>query len=221
MTDTLRRAESVPKAAKTAAPWTKLAIETGPLLLFFFANWWPKLFEPFVAPFLSRALLEGKSGGLFTATAVLMVAVVVALVVSYLRTRRIPTMPMVTAVFVLVFGALTFHFQDDRFIKMKPTFLYTCFGLALFGGLAFGKPLLSIALDNAMSLTERGWRLLTVRWAVFFLALAVLNEIVWRTQSNEVWATFKFPGTAVLIFLFTFTQVPLIMKHEDKSDSSD
>src|SRR5260370_40724304 len=99
-----------------------------------------------------------------------------------MRTGRLPIMPMVTAVLVLVFGALTFYFQDERFIKMKPTFLYTCFGLALFGGLAFGKPLLSIVLDNAMSLTERGWRLLTVRWAVFFFVLAVLNEIVWRTQ---------------------------------------
>src|SRR5438128_1687016 len=119
MTDTLRRAGN----AKPAAPWAKLAIEMGPLLLFFFANWWPKPFEPFVALFLPRALLEGKSAGLFTATAVLMPAVVVALVVSYMRTRRIPVMPMVTAVLVLVFGGLTFYFQDERFIKMKPTFL--------------------------------------------------------------------------------------------------
>ncbi len=195
-------------------PWLKFLLEMGPLLLFFFANSKPKLFEPLVRPVLPETILNGPSAGLFTATVVLMVAVVAALIVSFITTKRLPIMPMVTAVLVLVFGALTLYLQDDRFIKMKPTVLYLAFGAALFGGLLFNKPLLPIVLDNAMSLTERGWRLLTIRWASFFFLLAILNEIVWRTQSNDVWVAFKFPGTVVLIFLFTFAQVPLIMRHE-------
>ncbi len=195
-------------------PWVKFLLEMGPLLLFFFANSKPKLFEPLVAPFLPETILNGPSAGLFTATVVLMVAVVAALIASFVTTKRLPIMPLVTAVLVLVFGALTLYLQDDRFIKMKPTVLYLAFSRALSGGLLFNKPLLPIVLDNAMSLTERGWRLLTIRWAVFFFVLAILNEIVWRTQSNDVWVAFKFPGTVILIFLFTFAQVPLIMKHE-------
>ncbi len=202
-------------------PWVKFLLEMGPLLLFFFANSRPKLFEPLVHPFLPEAILSGSSAGLFTATVVLMVAVVAALIASFVLTKRLPIMPLVTAILVLVFGALTLYLQDDRFIKMKPTVLYLAFGLALSGGLALGKPLLPIVLDNAMSLTERGWRLLTIRWAGFFFLLALLNEIVWRTQSNDVWVAFKFPGTVILIFLFTFAQVPLIMKHELTEDAAE
>ena len=130
-------------------------------------------------------------------------------------------MPLVTAILVVVFGGLTFYFQDPSFIKMKPTILYSCFGLALLGGMLFDRPLLPIVLDNAMTLTETGWRLLTVRWGVFFLVLAVLNEVIWRTQSNDHWVLFKFPGTVILIFLFTFSQVPLIMKHEIRGDAAE
>jgi intracellular septation protein len=183
-------------------PWIKFLLEMGPLLLFFFANARPKIFEPMVRYVLPETILSGSSAGLFTATVVLMAAVVAALIASFIMTKRLPVMPLVTAILVLVFGALTLYLQDDRFIKMKPTVLYLAFGSALF------------VLDNAMALTERGWRLLTVRWASFFFVLAVLNEIVWRTQSNDVWVTFKFPGTVILIFLFTFAQIPLIMKHE-------
>ncbi len=125
-------------------------------------------------------------------------------------------MPLVTAILVVIFGALTLYFQDPRFIKMKPTFLYAIFGLALLGGLYLKKPILEIVLDNAMPLTEEGWRILTLRWGVFFLGLAILNEIIWRTQSNNVWVAFKFPGVVIIIFLFTIAQVPLMMKHELK-----
>jgi intracellular septation protein len=195
-------------------PWIKFLLEMGPLLLFFFANSRPKLFEPLAAMVLPQSILEGKSAGLFTATIVLMVAVVAALIASYVITRRLPVMPLVTAVLVLIFGALTLYLQDDRFIKMKPTVLYLIFGLALLGGLVFNKPLLPIVLDNAINLTERGWRLLTIRWGGFFLLLAALNEVIWRTQSTDFWVAFKFPGTVILIFLFTFSQIPLIMRHE-------
>ncbi len=208
---------SADKKATKLAPWLKFVLEIGPLILFFFANSRPKLFEPFVAHLLPAQLQSGENAGLFTATAVLMPAVVVALIVSYVLTRRLPVMPLVTAILVVVFGALTLYLQDPSFIKMKPTILYLAFGLALFGGLLFNKPLLPIVFDNAMSLTERGWRLLTWRWAFFFVALAVLNEIVWRTQSNDTWVAFKFPGTVIIIFIFTIAQVPLMMRHEDKS----
>jgi intracellular septation protein len=206
---------------KSLSPGLKFGLDMGPLLLFFFANARPKLFEPLIGPLLPQAVLEGPSVGLFVATGVLMIAVVAALAFSYGVTRRLPIMPLVTAVLVLIFGALTFYFQDDRFIKMKPTVLYTCFGLALAGGLFFDKPLLPIVLDNAMRLTDRGWRVLTLRWAIFFLTLAVLNEIVWRTQSNDVWVAFKFPGTVVIIFLFTMSQIPLILRHEVKETPAD
>ncbi len=135
--------ETLP-ARRKQNPWIKFLLEMGPLLLFFFANARPKLFEPLVKPILPESILAGPSAGLFTATIVLMVAVVAALIASFLTTKRLPIMPLVTAILVLVFGALTLYLQDDRFIKMKPTVLYLAFGLALFGGLLFGKPLLPI-----------------------------------------------------------------------------
>jgi len=210
---------AAPARAK-ANPWIKFVLEMGPLLLFFFANARPKLFEPLVRPLLPETILNGTSAGLFTATIVLMVAVVAALIASFVLTKRLPIMPVVTAILVLVFGTLTLYLQDERFIKMKPTVLYLAFGLALSGGLLFGKPLLPIILDNAMNLTERGWKLLTIRWAAFFLGLAVLNTLVAWQASTDVWVAFKFPGTVILIFLFTFAQVPLIMRYELKEDAA-
>jgi intracellular septation protein len=209
---------------KNANPWLKPVLEIGPLLLFFFANARPKLFEPLVSLVLPAPLLAGENAGLFTATAVLMPAVVAALIVSYIMTKRLPVMPLVTAILVVIFGALTLYLQDPTFIKMKPTILYIAFGGALFGGLIFNKPLMPILFDNALSLSERGWKILTIRWATFFFVLAVLNEIVWRTNQamspdhpNDIWVAFKFPGTLILIFIFTLSQVPLMMKHEEKA----
>jgi intracellular septation protein len=216
MTET---AEHAATAEKPPAPWLKLTLELGPLILFFFANARPKLFAPYASLVLPPHLLIGENAGLFTATVVLIPAVIIALVVSYLRTKRLPVMPLVTAVLVIIFGALTIYFQDPRFIKMKPTILYLAFGIALIGGLIFKKPILEIILDNAMPLTERGWRILTLRWGIFFFALAILNEIVWRTQSTNVWVAFKFPGTVIIIFLFTLSQVPLMVRHELKEES--
>lgn len=207
-------------ALEKTPPWLKLTLELGPLVLFFFANSRPKLFAPYAALVLPPHLLVGENAGLFTATAVLIPVVIIALIFSYLRTKRLPIMPLVTAVLVVIFGALTLYFQDPRFIKMKPTILYVAFGTALLGGLVFNKPILQIVLDNAMPLTERGWRILTLRWGIFFFALAILNEVVWRTQSTNVWVAFKFPGTVIIIFLFTMTQVPLMLRHELKEESA-
>jgi len=199
---------------KTHNPWLKLTLEIGPLALFLFANARPGLFRPFVSPVLPRQLLDGESAGLFTATLVLMAAVVIALTASFALTRRVPAVPLMTAALVVVFGALTLYLHDASFIKMKPTILYICFSAALFGGLAFDRPVLPILFDHAMVLTERGWRLLTLRWAYFFLVLALLNELVWRTQSTGVWVAFKFPGLFILVFLFTLAQLPFIMRNK-------
>jgi len=222
MSETLNR---VPAAAashgKGSIPWLKLGVEMGPLILFFFANARPKLFEPIVAPFLPQALLTGANAGLFTATFVLMAAVAVSLVVSLVKTRKLPAMPLMTAVLALLFGALTLYLQDTTFIKMKPTVLYVGFGLALFGGLAMNKLLLPIIFDNAFSMTERGWRMLTLRWGGFFFLLALLNEIVWRTQSNDVWVSFKFPGIFILLFVFSIAQAPLILRHKLEVDAAE
>ena len=109
-----------------------------------------------------------------------------ALAIGYALTRHLPVMPLVTAVIVVVFGGLTLALQDETFIKLKPTIIYVLFGGALLGGLAFRKPLLGMVFDSVFHLTDEGWRKLTLRWALFFFALAVLNEIVWRTQSTDL-----------------------------------
>jgi intracellular septation protein len=173
-------------------PILKLALDLGPLLLFFFAN--------------SRY-------GIFTATATFMVAVLAALIVSYVLTRHFPIMTIVTAIVVVVFGGLTLILNDATFIKVKPTIIYALFGAVLIGGLFFNKPLLGVVFDSLFNLTEEGWRKLTLRWAIFFFALAVLNEIVWRNTSTDVWVDFKVFGVMPLTFLFGALQVPLLKKY--------
>jgi intracellular septation protein len=173
-------------------PAIRLALDLGPLVLFFIAN--------------SRF-------GIFAATGTFMVAVVVALAIGYALTRHLPVMPMVTAIIVLVFGTLTLVLHDELFIKVKPTIIYLLFGGILLGGLAFGKPLLGVVFDSVFHLTEEGWRKLTMRWALFFLALAVLNEIVWRTQTTDTWVSFKVFGVVPLTFLFGALQYPLLTKY--------
>lgn len=182
-------------AGRKVDPTLKLVLELGPLACFFVASY---------------------RYGLHAATGVLMVGVVVALAASYALTRRLPVMPVVTAVAVLFFGALTFYFDNPVFIKVKPTVINCIFGAALLGGLAFGKPLLPVVLDSALHLDEEGWRKLTFRWGLFFFVLAALNELVWRTQSDVFWTGFKVFGTMPLTVVFALTQVPLIMRHELK-----
>jgi intracellular septation protein len=200
-------------AKKQLNPFLKLALDMGPLLLFFFANSRPQLFLPFIAPLLPDAIANGDRAGIFVATAVFMIAILVALIVSYVLTRHLPMMAIVTAIVVVVFGGLTLFLQDDTFIKMKPTIIYVLFGGILLGGLAFNKPLLAAVFDSVFDLTEEGWRKLTLRWAVFFLALAVLNEIVWRTQTTDFWVSFKVFGVVPLTFIFAALQFPLLQKY--------
>jgi intracellular septation protein len=197
---------------KQLNPLLKLVLEMGPLVLFFFANARPALFMPFVGPLLPEAAI-GEKAGIFVATAVFMAAILASLAVSYALTRHLPVMAMVTAVIVVVFGGLTLALHDDTFIKMKPTIIYVLFGGLLLGGLAFNKPLLAIVFDSVFDLNDEGWRKLTLRWAVFFLALAVLNEIVWRTQTTDFWVSFKVFGVVPLTFVFAALQYPLLQKY--------
>jgi len=194
-------------------PLLKIALDLGPLLLFFYANSKPALFEPWIAPLIPQAVMNGESAGIFVATAVFMVAIVVALAISYALTRHLPMMPLVSAAIVIVFGGLTLFLQNETFIKLKPTIIYLLFAGTLFGGLIFRKPLLAMVFDAVFHLTDEDWRRLTMRWALFFLALAVLNEIVWRTQSTDTWVTFKVFGVMPLTFVFAALQYPLLTKH--------
>jgi intracellular septation protein len=184
---------------KALNPMLKFALELGPLALFF--------------------IVYGRLG-IFAATGILMASVLVTLGVSYAMLRRIPIMPLVTAVIVVIFGSLTLIFHDETLIKIKPTALYILFGAALFVGLWLKKPLLKILFDGAIQVTEEGWRKLTWRWAFFFLALAILNEIVWRTQTTDLWVKFKTFGFLPLTLLFAVSQAPLIMKYEAKDEGA-
>jgi intracellular septation protein len=177
---------------KQLNPILKLVLDIGPLVLFFAAN---------------------SKFGIFAATGAFMVAVLIALAVSYVLTRHIAIMPVVTAVIVLVFGGMTLFLHDDLFIKLKPTIIYVLFGGTLLAGLALDKPFLSILFDQMFHLTDEGWRKLTWRWALFFLALAIANEIVWRNASTDFWVSFKLFGVVPLTFLFGALQMPLINKY--------
>jgi intracellular septation protein len=194
-------------------PVLKLVLDLGPLLLFFLANSRPALFLPLVSPILPADIAPDERVGIFVATAVFMVSVVLALAVSYALTRHLPAMPLITAIIVLVFGSLTILLHDEHFIKLKPTVIYVLFGAVLLSGLALGKPLLGMVFDSVFQLTEEGWRKLTLRWALFFFALAVLNEIVWRSQSTDVWVSFKVFGVVPLTFVFAALQYPLLTKY--------
>lgn len=187
-------------ARKQINPFLKLVLEIGPLVVFFIAN--------------GRA-------GIFVATAVFMAAVLSSLVISWALTRHLPIMPIITAVVVLIFGGLTLLLQDEHFIKLKPTIVNILFAATLFAGLAMNKPLLKIVLDTVFDLTDEGWRKLTLRWAFFFLFLAVLNEVVWRGFSTDTWVSFKVFGVMPLTFVFALAQMPLLQRYAvQPSDAS-
>ncbi|CDO47689.1 septation protein A [Bartonella henselae] len=202
------------------SPTLKFFLEMGPLVIFFLANYkgeWLinniEIFKRFNKP-------------LFPATAIFMMAIIVALVLSWILARKIPIMPLISGIFVLVFGSLTLWLHNDTFIKMKPTIINSLFALVLFGGLFFKKPLLRYIFDSTFKLDDLGWKKLTYRWAFFFIFLAVLNEVIWRNFSDNFWTNFKVFAIMPITVFFMLTQMPLIMKHskdlfkeEDKTNS--
>ncbi len=183
------------QAPAAAGPrWLRPVVDYGPLVVFFIA-------------YVARDL--------FAATAALMAATAVALALSLVLARKVPTLPLITAAIVGVFGGLTLYLNDPAFIKMKPTIVQALFAAVLLGGLLFGKPLLRPVLGMAMPwpLSERGWNRLTLRWGLFFAGMAVLNEAVWRTQPTDVWVSFKVFGIMVLTVGFALAQAPLMTRH--------
>ena len=207
MTDE-KRAETAPAPSSKAEPtWAelkpqmiKLALELGPLVVFFVVN--------------SRA-------DIFVGTAWFMGAMVVALLLSWLLLKRIAVMPLVTGAVVLVFGGLTLWLHDDTFIKMKPTVINSLFGVVLLGGLLFGQSLLKYVFGDVYKLKPQGWTILTLRWGVFFLVLAVLNEVVWRgtasylpaKEATDAWVAFKVWATMPLTVVFAAFQLPILTKY--------
>jgi len=175
----------------------KLFVEVGPLVVFFVMN--------------ARA-------GIFWGTGGFMVATLISLVASRILFGRVPVMPLVTGLFVLVFGGLTIWLQDDHFIKIKPTIVNALFAAALFAGLLAGHSLLKIVFGEVFRLTDQGWRKLTIRWACFFTLLALLNEVVWRSFSTDVWVSFKVFGIMPLTMIFAIAQMGLLKQYEPRSD---
>ena len=171
----------------------KLLIDIGPLAVFFI--------------FYTRS-------GLQASILPFMIATVIAVLFSYILEKKIPVMPTVGAIIVLAFGGLTIYFDNEVFFKMKPTIINILFAAILYGGNVVKKPLLKYLLGAALKLEEEGWKILTQRWIGFFIALAILNEIVWRTQSTDMWVNFKVFGILPITFIFTMTQFPLIKKYQ-------
>jgi len=176
------------------SPLIKLALDLGPLIVFFVAF---------------RFL------GIYGATAAFMVAILVTLALGYMREKKLSPMPLFTAVLVFVFGGLTLYLKNDTFIKMKPTVLYAFIGMLLLGGLVFNRLFIKYAFGQAFDLSEEGWRKLTWRWALFALVLALLNEIIWRNFSTSIWVDFKVWAIMPLIFLFALAQTPIVLKHDN------
>lgn len=189
-------------------PLVKLGLEFGPLAIFFLAN-----------SYGERLLGIAHDRRIFIATGIFIVASLVSLALSKILLDHLPRMAIVNAVVVTVFGGLTLALNDSLFIKIKPTIVNTLFGLILLGGLVMGRLFLPMVLDSVMRLTEEGWRKLTLRWGLFFFVLALLNEVVWRTQTEDFWVGFKVWGIMPITLAFALSQTPLILRHELKDDA--
>ena len=171
----------------------KLLIDIGPLAVFFV--------------FYTR-------GDLKTAILPFMIATIIAVLFSYIIEKKIPIMPTVGAVIILIFGGLTIYFDNETFFKMKPTIINLLFAAVLYGGVILNKSLLRYLLGAALKLQDEGWDILTKRWIGFFIALAILNEIIWRTQTTDIWVNFKVFGILPITFIFTITQFSTIKKYQ-------
>ena len=185
---------------RTLSPGLKLAIEAGPLVVFFIANW---------------------QAGIFWGTGLFMAATLVSLGLSWLKTGKIAMMPLIGAGFVALFGALTLWLQDDTFIKVKVTLINGLFGSLLVVGYLMDRPFLKMVLGETLQMDAEGWRKLTLRWAIFFFAVGSLNEIIWRNFSTDVWVNFKVFGLLPLTFAFAIAQLPLMQRHGVEAPGSE
>jgi len=180
---------------KSPPSWLRPIVEYGPIAVFFVAF---------------------NLADLFVATASIMVATTLALALSYVIERRIPMMPLITAALVGIFGGLTLWLNDETFIKMKPTIIQAIFGSVLFGGLLANRLFLKSLMGSVWHMTDKGWRILTVRFSVFFYLSAILNEVIWRTQSTDFWVNFKVFGLMGLTISFIVSQLPLLKRFSVK-----
>lgn len=196
---------TVPVPARSVNPLVKLGLEFGPLAIFFFAN-----------SYGDRLFGVTEDRRIFVATGIFIAASLVALALSRALLGYLPRMAIVNAIVVTVFGGLTLALDDAFFIKVKPTIVNALFGCVLLGGLFFRRSLLALVLETVLQLDEEGWRKLTLRWGLFFFVLAALNELVWRTQSQDFWVAFKVWGVMPLTMAFALAQTPLILRHEVK-----
>lgn len=191
------------KPPRKRAAWVRPAVDYGPLVAFL------------IGFLILRDIQK--------ATWVIVVASAVALTLGFAVERRIAPMPLIAGLAALLFGGLALVFHDPRLLKIKPTILNTVFAVLLFGGLMMKKTPLKVLMGDAIALPDSAWRTLSIRYGAFFLLVAVLNEIVWRTQSDATWVFFKFPGLTILTLGFSLLQVPFMMKHleQAKDDFAD
>lgn len=205
MSETMQQPAGAAEKGRAVNPLLKLALEFGPLAIFFFAN-----------SYGDRLLGVAEDRRIFVATGIFIAASLIALALSRALMGYLPRMAIVNAIVVTVFGGLTLALDDAFFIKVKPTIVNALFGSVLLGGLFFGRSLLSLVLETVLQLDEEGWRKLTFRWGLFFFVLAAINEVVWRTQTQDFWVAFKVWGVIPLTMAFALAQTPLILKHEIK-----
>jgi len=204
---------------KNLNPLLKLLLEIGPLGAFFLSfRFGPELLEipavrGLLEPVIGAEALAGQSGPLFVATAFFMVAIAVSLATSWHLTRHLPRMAVVTGIVVAIFGGLTLWLQDETFIKMKPTIVNSIFAVILGFGVVKGRSYLKYLMGSTLPLDDAGWMIFTRRWVMFFICMAVLNELIWRTQTTEDWVAFKTFGSLPLTFVFLALQWPLLKRH--------
>lgn len=181
------------------SPGLRMTLDFGPLIVFFGVN--------SLAPGMQIERI-------FTATLAFMVAMAVAIAISWLKVRHVSPMLWITGVLVLVFGGLTLYFHDQTFIQVKPTIVYAMFAVILAYGLITNKPLLQMLLETAYpGLSAKGWRLLTINWTVFFVAMAILNEVMRHWLDWDKWVTFKTWGVIPLTLVFAIANIPMLLRH--------
>ncbi len=197
---------------KELKPWVKPALEFGPILLFFVAYGRLKAHD--------FTILGEVYSGFIVATALFVPLLALTTFILWRLTGKISKMQIMTLLLVVIFGGLTVWLNDERFFKMKPTILYVFFASALGFGLLRGESYMQSMMDSALPLTEEGWMILTKRLALFFVALAITNEFVWRTMSDDAWVRFKTFGLMGAMFAFFMAQSSLLARHssEDKDE---